>query len=134
MDRVSQRHSAAKAFMDHWMKNQQERDLRALQDLPCHVALEDDLIGDVVADLAMLHPDGANVVVVTEIGDGGFKAAAIHMVPTRVGANRSKDEPIPVDPSITMGMLLLLLGRHRKVLLAVKEYSCAPKVTELVSA
>ncbi len=134
MDRVPQRHSAAKAFVDHWMNNQQERDLRALQDLPCHVALEDDLIGDIVADLAMLHPDGANVIVVTEISDGGFKAAAIHMAPTRVSANRSKDEPIPVDPSITMGMLLLLLGRHRKVVLAVKEYSCAPKVTELVSA
>lgn len=65
MDRVSQRHSAAKAFMDHWMNNQQQRDLRGLQDLPCHVALEDDLIGDVVADLAMLRPDGANVIVVT---------------------------------------------------------------------
>lgn len=46
----------------------------------------------------------------------------------------SKDEPIPVDPSITMGMMLVLLGRYRKVLLAVREYSCAPKVTELVSA
>lgn len=133
MDRVSQRHSAAKAFMDHWMNNQQERDLRALQDLPCHVALEDDLIGDVVADLAMLHPDGANVIVVSEIGDGGFKAAAIHMVPRRDSATRLKDEPIPVDPSITMGMLLVLLDRYRKVLLAVKEYSCTPKVTELVS-
>lgn len=81
MERASQRHSAAKAFVDHWVNNQQERDLRALKDLSCHVALEDDLIGDVVADLAMLHPDGANVVVVTEIGDGGFKAAAVHMAP-----------------------------------------------------
>lgn len=134
MDRVSQRHSAAKAFMDHWMHNQQERDLRALKDLPCHVSLEDDLIGDVVSDLAMLHPDGANVVVVTEIGDSGFKAAAVHMAPTRCSGNRSKGEPIPVDPSITMGMLLLLLGRHHNILLAVKEYSCTPKVTELVSA
>ncbi|MCQ3812335.1 MAG: hypothetical protein KTV68_17485 [Acidimicrobiia bacterium] len=134
MDRVSQRHNAAKAFMDHWMDNQQERDLRALKDLPCHVALEDDLIGDVVADLAMLHPGGANVIVVSEIGDDGFKAAAIHMAPRRGSANRSKDEPIPVDPSISMGMLLVLLGSYRKVLLAVKEYSCAPKVTELVSA
>lgn len=120
--------------MDHWMHNQQVRDLRALQDLPCHVALEDDLIGDVAADLAVLHPDGANVIVVSEIGDGGFKAAAVHMAPTRCSENRSKDEPIPVDPSITMGMLLLLLNRHNKVLLAVKEYSCAPKITELVSA
>ncbi len=120
--------------MDHWMNNQQERDLRALQDLPSHVALEDDLIGDVVADLATLHPDGANVIVVSEIGDDGFKAAAIHMVPTQSGKTRSKDEPIPVDPSITMGMLQVLLSRHRKVLLAVKEYSCTPNVTELVSA
>ena len=120
--------------MDHWVDNQQERDLRALKDLPCHVALEDDLIGDVVADLAMLHPGGANVIVVSEIGDDGFKAAAIHMAPRRGSANRSKDEPIPVDPSISMGMLLVLLGSYRKVLLAVKEYSCAPKVTELVSA
>lgn len=120
--------------MGHWMNNQQERGLRPLKDLPCHVALEHDLIGDVVSDLAMLHPDGANVVVVTEFGDGGFKAAAIHMAPRRDSGNRSKDEPIPVDPSITMGMLLLLLSRHPKVLLAVKEYSCAPKVTELVSA
>lgn len=134
MDRVSQRHSAAKAFMDHWVNNQQERNLRALKDLPCHVALADDLIGDVVADLAMLHPDGANVIVVSEISDGGFKAAAVQMAPTRCSGNRSKDEPIPIDPSITMGMLLVLLGRHRKVLLAVKEYSCTPKVTELVSA
>ena len=120
--------------MDYWMNNQRERDLRALQYLPCHVALEDDLIGDVVADLAMLHPGGANVIVVSEIGDDGFKAAAIHMAPRQSGKNRSKDEPIPVDPSITMGMLLVLLSRHRKVLLAVKEYSCTPKVTELVSA
>ncbi len=120
--------------MDHWMNNQQERDLRALQDLPSHVALEDDLIEDVVADLAMLHPDGANVIVVPEIGDNGFKAAAIHMVPTQSGKIRAKDEPIPVDPSITMGMLLVLLTSHRKVLLAVKEYSCTPKITELVSA
>ena len=120
--------------MDHWMNNQQERDLRALRGLPCHVALEDDLIGDVVADLALLHPDGANVIVVSEIGDGGFKAVAIHMAPRQSGKNRSKDEPIPVDPSITMGMLLVLLTSHRKVLLAVKEYSCTPKVTELVSA
>ena len=120
--------------MDHWMNNQQERGLRTLQGLPCHVALEDDLIGDVVADLATLHPDDANVIVVSEIGDDGFKAAAIHMVPRRGSANRSKNEPIPVDPSITMGMLLVLLGRYRKVLLAVKEYSCASKVTELVGA
>ena len=118
--------------MDYWMSNQQERDLRALQGLPSHVALEDDLIGDVVADLALLHPDGANVIVVSEVGDGGFRAAAIHMAPRRDSPHRSKDEPIPVDPSITMGMLLVLLSRHRKVLLAVKEYSCAPKVTELV--
>lgn len=120
--------------MDHWMNNQEQRDLRALQGLPCHVTLEDDLIGDVVADLGTLHPDRANVIVVSEVGDSGFKAAAIHMVPRRVSANRSKDEPIPVDPSITMGTLLVLMGRYRKVLLAVKEYSCTPKVTELVSA
>ena len=120
--------------MDHWMNNHQERDLRALKDLPSHVVLEDDLIGDVVADLAMLHPEGANVIVASDIADDGFKAAAIHMAPTRCSTNRSKDEPIPVDPTITMGMLLVLVGRHRKVLLAVKEYSCDPKVTELVSA
>ena len=91
--------------MDHWMNNLQERDLRALQDLSCHVVLEDDLIGDVVADLALLHPDGANVIVVSKIGDDGLKAAAIQIASRQSDKTRSKDEPISVDPSITMGIL-----------------------------
>ncbi len=53
----------------------------------------------------MLHPDGANVIVVSEIGDDGFKAAAIHMVPRLSDKTRSKDEPISVDTSITMCIL-----------------------------